>query len=117
MGPGTGKREMAETCMDLLFAELVAIVPSPPTLLAMGMQVGHQLAERCVPGKGEGSLIQVVQALKVEGTRSDTPNSEALKFEEMRGRVNLGFWRVSKRASLLYSVGLHISPLRSGFGI
>mmetsp|Transcript_26230 Transcript_26230/g.49825 ORF Transcript_26230/g.49825 Transcript_26230/m.49825 type:complete len:112 (+) Transcript_26230:141-476(+) len=39
-------REVAGICLDLLYAELVAAVPSRPVLFAIGVQVGLQLTER-----------------------------------------------------------------------
>jgi hypothetical protein len=45
--PRTAKREVAEVGLELLYLELVRACPQRPVLDAMGVQVGHQLAERC----------------------------------------------------------------------
>lgn len=44
--PGAAKREVAEVGLELLYLELVKACPQRPVLDAMGVQVGHQLAER-----------------------------------------------------------------------
>lgn len=46
--PGAAKREVAEVGLELLYLELVKLCPQRPVLDAMGVQVGHQLAERYV---------------------------------------------------------------------
>lgn len=47
MAPAGGaKREVAEVGLELLYLELVKACPQRPVLDAMGVQVGHQLAER-----------------------------------------------------------------------
>jgi hypothetical protein len=70
MAPAGGaKREVAEVGLELLYLELVKACPQRPVLDAMGVQVGHQLAERyapsppktlgtVVPGSGVGQRRQ-----------------------------------------------------------